>query len=88
MVYYKPIKVTINVAGLAKIIINIVVRHHGLLKSIINDKNSIFILKFWFLLSYFFNIKPKLYNAFHSQMNGQIKGQNSTMEVYLQVFGN
>ena len=35
MVYYKPIKVTINAPSLAKIIIDVVVKHHGLLDSIV-----------------------------------------------------
>ena len=37
IVHYKVIKVTINILGLTKIIINIVVRHHGLLNSIVTD---------------------------------------------------
>ena len=37
MVYYKPIKVTIDASGLAKIIINVVVRHHGLLDLIVTN---------------------------------------------------
>ena len=30
MVHYKPVKVTINALGLAEVIIDVVVRHHGL----------------------------------------------------------
>ncbi len=37
MVYYEPVKVTINTPGLAKVIINVVVRHHGVPESIIMD---------------------------------------------------
>ena len=37
MVHYKPVKVTIDAPGLAEVIINIVVRHHGLLDSIITN---------------------------------------------------
>ena len=37
MVYYKLVKVTINTPGLAKIIIDVVVRHHGFLDSIVID---------------------------------------------------
>ena len=35
IVYYKPIKVTINVPSLAKVIINMVVYYYGILKLII-----------------------------------------------------
>ena len=37
MIHYKLVKVTINALGLARIIINIVVRHHGLPDSIITN---------------------------------------------------
>lgn len=45
MVYYMLLKITINVADLAEIIINIVVRHYGFLESIISNKSLLFILK-------------------------------------------
>ena len=37
MVYYKPVKVTINAPGLVKVIINVIVRHHGVPESIVTD---------------------------------------------------
>lgn len=46
MIYYKLVKTTIDVASLAKIIINMVVKYHGFAKSIFNDRSSIFTSKF------------------------------------------
>lgn len=37
MVYYKPIKTIIDVVDLAEVIINIIIKYHGLLESIISD---------------------------------------------------
>lgn len=37
MIYYKPVKVTIDASRLAKLIINVVLWLHGLLNSIISD---------------------------------------------------
>ena len=88
MVYYKPIKVTINTPGLAKIIINVVVRHHGLPDSIVTDWGSLFTSKFWLLLCYFLDIKQRLSTAFHPQTDSQTKRQNSTIEAYLRAFIN
>ena len=88
MIHYEPVKVTINTPGLAEVIINIVVRHHGLPDSIIIYRGSLFISKFWSLLCYFLGIKRKLSTAFYSQTDGQIKKQNSTMEAYLWAFVN
>ncbi len=37
MVHYIPVKVTIDTPGLAEVIIDMVVRHHGVPKSIVMD---------------------------------------------------
>ena len=37
MVYYKPIKITIDAPGLAEVIIDVVVRHHKFLDLIVTD---------------------------------------------------
>ena len=37
IVYYEPIKVTVNAPSLAKVIINVVVHYHGVLESIVTD---------------------------------------------------
>ena len=88
MVHYEPVKITIDAPGLAEVIIDVVVRHHGLPDSIITDWGSLFTSKFWSLLCYFLEIKRKLSTAFHPQTNGQTKRQNSTMEAYLRAFVN
>ena len=71
MVHYELVKITINVPRLAEIIINVVVGHHGLFDSLLTNKNSLFTLKFWSLLCYFFSIKCKLSTAFYPQTEGQ-----------------
>lgn len=45
IIYYKSIKVTINILDLAKVIIDIMVRYYGIPKSIITDRGLLFILK-------------------------------------------
>ena len=69
IVYYKPVKITIDAPGLAEVIIDIVVHHHGLLDSIMTDKGSLFTLKFWSLLCYFCGIKRRISIAFHPQID-------------------
>ena len=88
MVHYEPVKVTIDAPGLAEVIIDVVVRHHGLPDSIVTDRGSLFTSKFWSLLCYFLGIKRKLSTAFHPHTDGQTERQNSTMEAYLQAFVN
>ena len=88
MVYYEPVKITIDAAGLAKVIINIVVRHYGLPNSIVTDRSCLFTSKFWSSLCYFLGIKKRLFTTFYPQIDGQPKRQNSTMEAYLRAFVN
>ena len=88
IIHYKPIRVTINAPSLAEIIIDMVVRHHGLSGSIVIDQGSFFTLKFWSSLCYFFGIKQRLSTTFYLQTDGQTERQNSTMEAYLQAFVN
>ena len=65
MIHYKSVKVTIDAPGLAKVIINIVMRHYSLPDSIVTNWRSFFTSKFWLLLCYFLSIKQKLFIAFH-----------------------
>ena len=88
MVYYKPVKITIDAPGLAEFIIDLIVRHHGLSDSIVIDKGSLFTSKFWLLLCYFLDIKRRLSTVFHLQTDGQTERQNSTMKAYLRAFVN
>ncbi len=37
IVHYEPVKVTINVSDLAEVIIDVVVRHHGIPELIVTD---------------------------------------------------
>ena len=83
MVYYELVKVTIDAPGLAEVIIDVVVRHHGLPDSIISDRGAIFTSKFWSSLCYFLGIKRRLSTAFYTQTDGQTERQNSTIEEYL-----
>ena len=71
MIHYKPVKITLNILGLAKVIIDMIVCHHGLPDLIITDKSSLLTLKFWSSLYYFLGIKQKLFIAFYPETNGQ-----------------
>ena len=88
MVYYKPVKITIDAPGLAKVIIDVGVRYYGLPDSIISDRGAIFMSKFWSSFCYFLGIKQRLSTTFHPRTDGQTERQNSTMEVYLCAFVN
>ena len=73
MVHYEPVKVTIDVPGLAEVIIDVIVWHHSLPDSIVTDRGSLFTSKFWSSLCYFLGVKRRLSIAFHPQTDGQTK---------------
>ena len=88
MVHYKPIKIIIDAPGLMKVIIAMIIWHHGLPNLIVTNRSSLFTSKFWSSLYYFLSIKRKLSTTFHTQTDNQTEWQNSTMEAYLQTFIN
>lgn len=88
MGHYKPVQVTITNPRLAEVIIDIVMRYHGLSDLIITDQGLLFTLKFWLALYYFFDIKQRLFTTFYLQTDSKTKRPNSMMEAYLQAFIN
>lgn len=88
MVDYKLFKIIINAPRLAKVIINIVVRYHGLPDFIVTIQRSVLTLKFWSCFYYLFDIKKQLSIIFYPQTDGHIKRQNSTMKAYFKAFVN
>ncbi len=77
MVHYEPVMITIDIPGLVKVIINVIIRYHRVPESIIIDQSLLFISKFWFLLCYFLGIKKRLFIAFHPQTNGLTEKRTS-----------
>ncbi len=71
MVHYEPVKVTIDAPDLAEVILDVVVRHHGLPYSIVSDRGSVFIYIFLSSLWYFLGINQRLCTAFQPQTDGQ-----------------
>ena len=69
IVHYKQVKIIVDALGLEEVIIDIMVRHHGLPDFIITDWGSLFMSKFWSSLCYFLSIKKKLSMAFYPQTN-------------------
>lgn len=47
IIFHKLIQIIINITSLIKAIINIMIKYHNFLNSIINDKELIFTSKFW-----------------------------------------
>ncbi len=61
---------------------------HEMSKSIMFDKNSLFIFNFLFNFCYHLKIKIRVNIVFHSQTDDQIKKQNQTLKQYLKIYVN
>lgn len=73
-------QITIDASGLAEVILDVVVRHHGLPDSIVSDRGSVYTSKF---LSSVLGIKRRLSTAFEPPPPyGRTEGQNYTIEPY------
>ncbi len=68
MVYYKPVLTTLDADQLADILIEAVIKYHGLPDSIVTDRGSLLTTKFWSSLCYYLNIKRWLSIVFHTKL--------------------
>ena len=70
------------------IILDKVMRYHGIPKSITSDRDKIFKSNFWKTLIIKIGTKIKLSIVYHSQTNEQTERINQTLETYLQHYMN
>jgi hypothetical protein len=70
----------------AELFVNIVCKVHGLPKSIISDRDPIFISKFWSDLFKFSGTLLRMSSSYHPQTDGQTEVTNRTIEQYLRAF--
>lgn len=84
--HYEAVIKKLTAENFTEIIIDSVVRYHGLPNFIVRDQGSLFTLQFWSSLCYFMNIKRRFSTGFHLQTDGQTEHQNSTMEAYFHFF--
>ena len=62
-----------------------IVRLHGLPRSIVSDRDSVFTSQFWRALCQALAIKHRMSTPFHPQTNGQAERTNQTMKQVLRV---
>ena len=64
------------------------VRHHGIPKTIISDRDKLFTSNFWTTFTALIGTKRKLSTAYHPQTDGKTERMNQTMETYLRIYCN
>jgi transposase InsO family protein len=78
----------LTAAELADAFVRRVYSLHGAPETIISDRGTQFISKFWTKLSSRFSIVLKHSSAYHPEANGQTKKINTILEQYLRAYIN
>ncbi|WVZ78975.1 hypothetical protein U9M48_026610 [Paspalum notatum var. saurae] len=68
---------------IARCILDNVVRLHGLPKSIVSDRDPVFVSHFWQELFRLYDAKLNLSTAYHPQTDGQTERVNQSLKMYL-----
>ena len=81
-----PCNESFNARQTAWIVLDRVIRHHGIPESVTSDRDKIFTSNFWQTLMNEMGTKLKLSTAYHPQTDGQTERTNQTLEQYLRHY--
>ncbi|KAK2401008.1 hypothetical protein QL285_050644 [Trifolium repens] len=83
--HFLPVRATDTAAKLTDIYIAEIVRLHGILSSIVSDRDPKFISHFWRTLHEALGTKLRLSSAYHPQTDGQTERTNQSLEDLLRA---
>jgi hypothetical protein len=83
-----PFKETYTAENLGNILIDRLVRDHGMPESIISDRDKLFTSKYWQTMMAQLGVQQKMSTAYHPQTDGQTERTNQTLEQYLRHYVN
>ena len=83
-----PYKESYNASQLGFILLDRLIRDHGIPESITSDRDKLFTSNYWKTLVASIGTKLRMSTAYHPQTDGQTERTNQTMEVYLRHYVN
>jgi hypothetical protein len=81
--HFLPLKHPFTAQHIAKAIMEGVVKHHGMPRSIVSDRDKFFISNFWKELFMLSNTTLLTTTAYHPQIDGQTEKFNQCLEMFL-----
>jgi transposase InsO family protein len=88
MAHFTPCSKSITTEETTQLILDEIVRLHGLPEEIVSNKGPQFASKFWCRLFELLGIDIRLSLVFHPETNGQTERTNQTLEQYLRCIVN
>lgn len=81
--HFLPVKHPYIVASIAQLFMDNVVKLHGMPKSIVIDRDPIFVSHFWREFFKAYKVELKYSTAYHPQTDGQSERVNQCLKMYL-----
>ena len=86
--HFVPCNETINAEQLGYLVLDRLIRYHGVPTTFITDRDKLFTSNYWKTLVSAMGIKHNLSTAFHPQTDGQTERSNQSLEGYLRHYVN
>jgi hypothetical protein len=84
--HFIALPASFTAASLAPIFINEIYRLHGAPKTIVSDRDRVFVSQFWRALFHHLGISLAFSSSYHPQSDGQTEVLNRCLETYLRCF--
>jgi hypothetical protein len=84
--HFIPCRESMSAPEFAYLFLDHVFRPHGLPRSIVSNRGSVFVSNFWKELTRLLAIDARYSTAYHSQMDGLTEHTNQTLETYLHTY--
>ena len=81
--HFLPVKHPYTAATIAQLFMDNVVKLHGLLSTIVTDRDTVFLSQFWKEMFKLYKVNLQLSIAYHPQTDGQTERVNQCLEMYL-----